>query len=69
MQASASDNRQPIAYDSLLRLPAVLARVGMSKTAVYQLAKEGRFPAVIKLGPRTSAWKASDIAQWIARQG
>ena len=48
--------------DSFLRLPQVLELIPISKSAWWQGCKEGRFPKPIKLGPRTSAWRASDIA-------
>ena len=50
------------AGDSLLRLPQVLELIPVSKSAWWQGCKEGRFPKPIKLGPRTSAWRSSDIA-------
>ncbi|MGS0755687.1 helix-turn-helix transcriptional regulator [Roseateles sp. GG27B] len=63
-------NLQPhVVEDHFLRLPQVLARSGMSKTSIYKLIRDGSFPAQVKLGPRTSAWRASEIAKWIARQG
>ena len=48
--------------DFFLRLPQVLELIPKSKSAWWQGCKEGRFPKPIKLGPRTSAWRSSDIA-------
>ena len=48
--------------DFFLRLPQVLELIPISKSAWWQGCKEGRFPKPIKLGPRTSAWRSSDIA-------
>ena len=53
--------------DSFLRLPQVLERIPISKSAWWQGCKEGRFPKPIKLGPRTSAWRSSDIATLVER--
>lgn len=47
--------------ERLLRLPEVLARVPVSPSAWWRGIQEKRFPAGIKLGPRTTAWRASDI--------
>ena len=47
--------------DFFLRLPQVLELIPISKSAWWQGCKEGRFPKPIKLGPRTSAWRSSDI--------
>jgi predicted DNA-binding transcriptional regulator AlpA len=51
----------------LLRLPAVLRVVPIPKSSWWRGIKEGRFPKPIKLGPRTSAWLASDIKALIDR--
>lgn len=48
-----------------LRLPQVLEIFPISKSAWWQGCKEGRFPKPIKLGPRTSVWRSSDIAALI----
>lgn len=52
---------------SFLRLPDVLRIIPVSKSGWWQGCKSGRFPRPIKLGPRTSAWKASDIAALVKR--
>lgn len=51
--------------ESLLRLPQVLNIIPISKSAWWQGCKEGRYPKPIKLGPRTTVWKASDIAAFM----
>ena len=48
--------------ESLLRLPQVLKIIPISKSAWWQGCKDGRYPKPIKLGPRTTVWRASDIA-------
>lgn len=52
--------------EKLLRLPAVLDRMPVSRAAWWKGVKEGRYPAAVKLGPRTTAWRASDIDKLIA---
>lgn len=52
-----------------LRLPAVLALVPVSKTTWWLGIKTGRFPKPIKLGPRTTAWRAEDIRALIDSAG
>lgn len=52
--------------DRLLRLPEVLTKVPVGRASWWKGVKDGRFPAAIKLGPRTSAWRASDIDKLIA---
>jgi prophage regulatory protein len=47
-----------------LRLPAVLARVGMSRSALYRRIEAGDFPAPRKNGCRISYWIDSEITDW-----
>jgi predicted DNA-binding transcriptional regulator AlpA len=53
---------QNITENSLLRLPQVLALIPISRSAWWAGCKSGRFPKPVKIGPHTTAWKASDIA-------
>lgn len=54
--------------DHLLRLTAVEAKVGVKKTAIYNWIKEGKFPAPLRLSPKVSVWRESDIDLWIANR-
>jgi predicted DNA-binding transcriptional regulator AlpA len=47
--------------DRLLRLPEVLAKIPVSKSTWYSGVKDGRYPAPVRLGPRTVAWRESEI--------
>lgn len=51
---------------SLLRLPEVKARTGLSGSETYRRIAAGTFPAPVKLGERASAWVSADIDRWIA---
>jgi len=53
---------------NLKRLPDVLNRVGYSRSTIYQLIAEGKFPKPINLGARAVAWLESDIDSWIAER-
>lgn len=50
----------------LLRLPEVMARVGMKRSAIYQRMSEGRFPKSRSLGPKCAVWVEAEIEDWIA---
>ena len=52
-------------YQTILRLPAVKSRTGMSRSSIYNGIKEGTFPAQISLGPRAVGWLQSSIDAWI----
>lgn len=50
---------------SLLRLPEVLRRVGISRASLYQMVKRGLFPKPIPLSQRSVAWLDSEVQAWI----
>lgn len=52
--------------DRLLRLPDVLLRIPIAKSEWWKGVKEGKYPAPVKLGPRTTCWRASEIDKLIA---
>lgn len=54
--------------ETILRLPAVMRRTGLSRSAIYARLRAETFPAPIALGPRTRGWMSEDIADWIAAQ-
>ena len=63
-----SEGRQPTTHphaESLLRLPEVEAVVGMKKSKIYALLRQGQFPAPVRLGPRSVRWKSTDVEAWI----
>lgn len=49
----------------LLRLPEVMDRVGLRRSAIYQRMSEGRFPKCRALGPKCSVWVEAEINAWI----
>lgn len=51
--------------DRLLRLPQVMNRVGLKRSAIYQRMREGRFPRSRVLGPRCTVWLESEIDRWV----
>lgn len=61
--------RVQIPEDGFLRLPQVLAVYPVSRSAWWGGVKSGKYPPSIKLGPRTTAWRAKDIRALIASAG
>ena len=55
----------PSAPARLLRLPEVIARVGLKRSAIYQRMSEGRFPRSRSLGPKCAVWVEAEIDDWI----
>lgn len=59
--------REVIDPQSLLRLPQVLELIPISASSWWNGVRSGKFPRAIKLGPRTTAWRASDVLMVIER--
>lgn len=52
----------------LLRLPAVCALVGLSKTSIYAAMVKDTglgFPVPVRIGCRAVAWRESEVLDWI----
>ena len=52
-----------------VRLPQVLSVIPVSKSAWWAGVKSGIYPSSIKLGRRTTCWRASDIHALIEKFG
>lgn len=50
---------------SILRLPTVKARTGLSRSTIYLRISEGRFPRPISLGSRAVGWVEEEINDWL----
>lgn len=51
--------------DALLRLPQVLSLIPVSRSEWWAGVAEGRYPRSIKLSPRVTVWRASEIYAYI----
>jgi len=50
---------------SLMRLPEVMNACGISRSLIYRLAKEGRFPRPVRVSSRLSVWDSTDVQAWV----
>jgi prophage regulatory protein len=53
---------------AILRLPAVKARTGLSRSTIYLRVSEGTFPTPVSLGGRAVGWVESEVQDWLARR-
>ena len=53
---------------TVLRLPAVIAKVGLKRDLIYRGAREGWFPKPIKLSERASGWIEDEIDLYLERR-
>jgi prophage regulatory protein len=49
----------------LIKLREVQATTALSRSAIYQLERDGKFPKRVSIGLRAAAWKSDEIAEWI----
>jgi prophage regulatory protein len=50
----------------ILRLPGVIAVVGISRSNILKKTAAGEFPKPVRLGARAVGWKESDVLAWLA---
>lgn len=58
---SDTPRKTALPNEGFARLPQVLAVYPVSRSTWLEGVRTGRFPKPVKLGPRTTAWKVSDI--------
>jgi prophage regulatory protein len=51
---------------TILRLPAVKARTGLSRSTIYLRVADGSFPRPVSLGARAVGWVESEVEDWIS---
>ncbi|WP_297899993.1 AlpA family phage regulatory protein [Metallibacterium sp.] len=52
----------------LLRLPEVIRSTGLARSSIYDLIREGRFPAPVPLTATARAWRSDEIETWISER-
>ena len=50
--------------NQMYRLPAVKQLLGLSRTRIFELIAEEKFPPPIKIGDRAIAWLEDDLKRW-----
>lgn len=59
----------PFTFDTrirVLRLTQVREATGLSRSMIYQLEAENRFPKRIRLGTRAVGWLQNEVHAWIS---
>lgn len=54
--------------DTFLRLPAVKAATGLSRSTIYERISAGTFPRPVALGDHAVGWLASEVGAWIQQR-
>ena len=53
---------------TILRLPLVKGRTGLSRSSIYLRIANKEFPAPISLGGRAVGWLEEDINNWLEQK-
>jgi prophage regulatory protein len=51
--------------DRILRIKAVLARTGLSRSTLYRKIQNGSFPKQVHISIRCAGWRESAINAWM----
>ena len=51
---------------NVLRIHELLQTTGLSRTTVWRLEQQGRFPLRIRLGQKSVGWREDEVLEWIA---
>lgn len=54
--------------NTILRLPSVKSRTGLSRSTLYLRISQGQFPKPVNLSGRAVGWLDSEIDAWLSRQ-
>ncbi len=54
--------------NTILRLPTVRARTGLSRSTIYLRISKGAFPTPVSLGGRAVGWIEAEVNDWLTRQ-
>lgn len=54
--------------NNILRLPAVKARTGLSRSTIYLRIEKGAFPTQVSLGGRAVGWVEAEVDDWLTEK-
>ena len=60
----------PIASNGpqVLRIAEVSKRIGLGRSTVWQMVKDGAFPSPLRLSERAVGWRANQLDEWLQRR-
>lgn len=54
--------------DTIIKLQEVMADTSLSRSSIYQMISENKFPAQVKLSYRSVGWSRKQIDDWIEQK-
>jgi prophage regulatory protein len=55
-----------MSHQQIIKLAAVIALTGLSRSSIYLLLSKNEFPKQIKLSTRSMGWLLVEVEAWIA---
>jgi prophage regulatory protein len=49
----------------IIRLPELRKRIGLGRSSIYALVKQGSFPRPIRLSRRAVGWSLAEVEAWL----
>jgi prophage regulatory protein len=49
----------------VVRMSRLVDMIGLSRSTIWKLLSEDKFPTPIRLGPRSIGWRIKDVEEWI----
>ncbi|MER9423945.1 AlpA family phage regulatory protein [Mesorhizobium sp. M0317] len=49
----------------IVRLKEIIFRSGLTRSSIYKLAAEGKFPAPLNISERAVGWLESEFEDWL----
>lgn len=65
LMRTVAARKEAAVAERLARLAEVLELTGLGRSTVYKLMGTGDFPASVRLGGRSVAWRLSAVIDWI----
>ena len=56
------------AQERFLRFGAVADMTCLSRSTIWRMEQEGRFPRRVQLGSKSVAWRLSDLIGWMSER-
>ncbi len=52
----------------LISMASLVAMLGLSRSTIYKMIKDGTFPKPIKIGARRIAWRIDAVDKWLTER-
>jgi prophage regulatory protein len=57
-----------VQQERFLRFGTVADMIGLSRSTIWRMEQEGKFPKRVQLGSKSVAWRLSDLIRWMSER-